>query len=281
MDCVNHSGVAATAYCQNCGKPLCPHCVRSAVGGQVLCEPCLTAWQSFQQPFVPIPPSGPNPAAAAVLGLIPGVGAMYNGQFFKGLIHVVIFAVLISITDHYPIFGLFIAAWVLYQSFEAYHTARARRDGQPLPDPLGLNELGSWLNVGARPQYPGTGPMNPGPMNQGPFSAGPFNPGPPNPPAAPGSGPYQAPYTGQYQAPYAPPAAGFTDPAVPPVPPLYWRRREPMGAIILIALGLLFLLGQLDIFSGRVMEFAWPLLLIGLGVWLVIRRIGDFQGGSR
>ena len=33
MDCVNHSGVSATAYCQNCGKPLCQACVRSAARG--------------------------------------------------------------------------------------------------------------------------------------------------------------------------------------------------------------------------------------------------------
>ena len=144
MDCVNHSGINATAYCQNCGKPLCATCVRSAAGGQVLCEPCSMAWQSMQQPFIAPPAGGPNPTAAAVLGLIPGVGAMYNGQFFKGLIHVVIFAVLVNLADHYGIFGLFIAAWILYQSFEAYHTAVARRDGTPLPDPLGLNEVGNW-----------------------------------------------------------------------------------------------------------------------------------------
>jgi hypothetical protein len=59
------------------------------------------------------------------------------------------------------------------------------------------------------------------------------------------------------------------------VPPLHWRRKEPIGAVILIALGLLFLLGQMDIFAGRLWEFAWPLLLIGLGVWLMIRRMGD------
>ena len=52
MDCVNHSGISATAYCQNCGKALCAGCVRNAAGGQLLCEPCLTAWQSYQQPFV-------------------------------------------------------------------------------------------------------------------------------------------------------------------------------------------------------------------------------------
>src|SRR3974377_2181168 len=105
MDCVNHVGVTATAYCQNCGKPMCANCVRSGQAGQVLCEPCSVAWRNMQQPFVAPPTGSPSPVAAAVLGLIPGVGAMYNGQFFKGLIHVVIFAVLISITDHYPIFG--------------------------------------------------------------------------------------------------------------------------------------------------------------------------------
>ena len=96
MDCVNHTGTNATAFCQNCGKALCASCVRNAGGGQILCEPCWTSWQTLQQPFVPANAGGPNPSAAAVLGLIPGVGAMYNGQFFKGLIHVVIFAVLVS-----------------------------------------------------------------------------------------------------------------------------------------------------------------------------------------
>ncbi|HUH64270.1 MAG TPA: DUF5668 domain-containing protein [Terracidiphilus sp.] len=266
----------------------------------------MTAWQSFQQPFVaPVASGAPNPAAAAVLGLIPGVGAMYNGQFFKGLVHVVIFAVLISITDHYPIFGIFIAAWILYQSFEAYHTAKARRDGEPLPDPLGLNELGSWLNLGGRhgnwgqpSSQPGSqpGPV-PGPMpaGQGPSSPGPgaaTSGGP-----APAAGGWQSPYMGQapyqYGAPYTPPAAGFSDPGVPPVPPvppippvppvppMLWRRREPIGAIVLIALGLLFLLGQLDLLSGRMFQLTWPLLLIGLGAWLFIRRSGYGQGGPK
>jgi hypothetical protein len=204
---------------------------------------------------------------------------MYNGQFFKGLIHVVIFAVLISITDHYGIFGIFVAAWILYQSFEAYHTAKARRDGQPLPDPLGLNEVGNWLNLGANQR---TGQSGPG---QAPPAAGAW--GAPPPPAA---GQYQPPY-GQapYQTPYNPPVAGYVDPSMPPVPPvppdyirpLFWRRREPVGAVVLIALGMLFLLGQLDIFHGRLMEFAWPLMLIGLGVWLIVRRLGDSQGGTK
>jgi TM2 domain-containing membrane protein YozV len=260
MDCVNHSGASATAWCQSCGKPLCAGCVRNAAGGQILCEPCWTAWQAYQQPFIAPPPGDPSPSAAAVLGLIPGVGAMYNGQFFKGLIHVVIFAVLVSMADHYPIFGIFIAAWILYQSFEAYHTAKARRDGLLLPDPLGLNEVGNWLNLGGRPQAPG-------------------QPGAPQAPAPAG---YQPPHAGQYQAPYRTPyqQVPFTPP-VPPAPPLDWRRREPIGALVLIALGLLFLLGQLDLFNGRLFEFTWPLLLIALGVWLIVRRFTDSHGGCK
>ena len=165
MDCVNHSGVSATAYCQNCGKALCQACVRTAPGGQIFCEPCWTAWQGVQQPFVAPPVGAPSPGLAAVLGLIPGVGAMYNGQFLKGLVHVVIFAVLVSAAHVYRHrFGLFIAGWIFYQVFEAYHTAKARRDGEPLPDPLGLNEVSNWF--GARRPHArtaaGRGPVRTG-----------------------------------------------------------------------------------------------------------------------
>jgi len=229
--------------------------VRSTAAGQLLCEPCSAAWQSYQQPFVAAPASGPNPWVAGSLGVIPGVGAMYNGQFLKGFIHVIVFAVLISITEYHGIFGLFIAAWIVYQSFEAFHTAKALHDGQPAPDPLGLNEMGNWMNMGRRTQ-------NPGQPSAGPATAG-----------------FQSPPAGQYQAPFAPPSAPYAAPSQPPTIP--WRRREPVGAIVLIALGSLFLLGQLDIFHGHFMEYAWPLMLIALGVWLFVRRIGDSQGGSR
>jgi hypothetical protein len=214
---------------------------------------------------------------------------MYNGQFFKGFIHVAVFAVLVSCASefHGPIdiiFGLFIPAWVIYQSFEAFHTAKALRDGQPMPDPFGLNEVGNWLNLGRRAQYPGQPGVGQAPVNPGGYTPGPT-------PAEPGPGGYQPPYTGQpqppfqasyqqapYQGPFTPPAGGFVDPSVPPI---HWQRREPIGAIVLIALGLLFLLGQLDIFHGRLLEFTWPLMLIALGVWLIVRRLGDSHGGSR
>jgi TM2 domain-containing membrane protein YozV len=248
MDCVNHSDINATAYCQSCGKPLCAGCVRNAAGGQILCEPCLTAWQSYQQPFIPPPVlSGPNPSAAAVLGLIPGVGAMYNGQFLKGFLHVAVFAVLVSMTNYYGVFGLFIAAWIFYQCFDAYQTARALRDGLPPPDPLGLNELSNLLTPGKRPGMNGqpvAGQATPVPPTEG------YQPPPP------------------FQAPFPP-------------PPICCTSRAPVGAIVLIALGVLFLLGQLDVFRDRLFGLTWPLLLIALGVWLIVRRIEDTKGGPK
>ncbi|HEV2215084.1 MAG TPA: DUF5668 domain-containing protein, partial [Terracidiphilus sp.] len=211
----------------------------------------------------------------AVLGLIPGVGAMYNGQFFKALIHVVIFAVLVSLTENYPLFGIFIGAWVLYQAFEAYHTAVARRDGQPVPDPLGLNEVGNWLNLGSRPTYPPPpGPVAPGSVPPGSVPSG----------AVPPAGAYST--AGAYSAagaypptPDVPPVPPV--PPIPPVPPLGWRRKEPIGAMILVGFGLILLLNQMGWVTRAVLGYMWPLVFIGLGAWLIVRRMGDGKGGPQ
>ena len=119
-------------------------------------------------PYAPPPsPAGdvPNPGLAALLGLIPGVGAMYNGQYAKGIVHLIVFAVLSSLVDTNGIFLLFVFGWVAYQSIEAHHTARARRDGTPLPNPFGLNDIGeklgfgkSWPNYPSNPGVPPAGP---------------------------------------------------------------------------------------------------------------------------
>ena len=167
MNCINHPDVAAAAYCQNCGKPLCTGCMRS-VGGVIYCEPCLAARLSS-------PPQGggaypdanltalhAHPVLAGLLGFIPGVGAMYNGQYVKALAHVLIFAVFVSLSDKSFVFALLLAAWVFYQVFDAAQTAKARRDGLPLPNPFGLNDLGSRLGMaptpGAAPYVAGFSP---------------------------------------------------------------------------------------------------------------------------
>jgi hypothetical protein len=78
---------------------------------------------------------GAHPALALLLGFIPGVGAIYNGQYAKGLIHAVIFGLLVSLETNLnnggfeALVGIMIGVWVIYQAFEAFHTARKRRYG--------------------------------------------------------------------------------------------------------------------------------------------------------
>jgi len=319
MDCVKHPGVVSVAFCQNCGMAICKDCVsagvlRPAAMGQILCPDCID--ERMARPSVGYVPQGesmPNPGLALGLGFIPGVGAMYNGQMLKGLMHVFIFAILVGFANHWDVFGFGVAAWIAYQVFDAFHTAKAKRAGEPLPDPLGLNDLSAWIGVAPRhPQHPGAVP--PPPVGQ---------PAPqqPRPDATFYQYPNQAPFRGPMPGAPSAPASGFAPgqsfeppmnpgvgaesgfdfgfhpgmpgavppippmppvPPIPPVPPVFGTRRpEPIGAIILIALGVLFLLGQWDLFSFHAFEYLWPLLLIALGAWLLVHRITENRGGQQ
>src|SRR5437660_4123822 len=101
MNCAIHTQTQAAAFCRTCGKALCESCKRDVMGA-IYCEPCIAArLQSNVAPgarvVLPPPPvpSAPSPGLAGFLGFIPGVGAMYNGQFVKAFAHVIIFIMLI------------------------------------------------------------------------------------------------------------------------------------------------------------------------------------------
>ncbi|HYG98672.1 MAG TPA: B-box zinc finger protein [Terriglobales bacterium] len=51
-----------------------------------------------------------------------------------------------------------------------------------------------------------------------------------------------------------------------------WSAGVPIGAVILIGLGCIFLLNNLGWFHFRGVDDWWPVVLIGLGVWLFFRR---------
>ena len=238
MNCAVHTDTPATSYCRTCGKPMCAGCTRT-VRGVVYCEDCIAhrlqdtipAGVPAAVPAPEPPPGTPSPGLAAVLGFIPGVGAMYNGQFTKAFIHVLIFASLIWAADREGFFGIFIPFFIFYMVFDAYKTAHAREMGHPLPDPLGLEKMfGISQSDAARVNAAATPP-----------AAGVVPP--------PGASPYVQP------APYCMSA----------------RSSGPVGAIILIALGVLFLLSNLDLFHFDIGRF-WPVILIAVGAWLFIRR---------
>lgn len=253
-------------------------------------------------PMPPAPPrvsGAPNPGLAALLGFIPGVGAFYNGQYAKGVVHLVVFAVLTSLADRNGIFGLFVAGWIFYQVIEAHHTARARRDGTPLPNPFGLNDIGERLGFGrawlASP--PSTGAAE-GASGADPFATGgTYVPpasayAPPQPAYAPPPQPAYAPPQSTSTS-YAPPVAGWGASAAtygnvpPPRTPEGFPypaatgplNRVPVGAIVLIGLGVLFLIGNSGWVNGFAVYKLIPFLLIGIGVWIFVRKMTEGDGG--
>jgi TM2 domain-containing membrane protein YozV len=195
MNCAFHPDVPSSAFCQYCGKPLCKDCIRN-VGGSIYCEACLAErlrGAGGGVPAAPVFTGTPHPMLAALLGFIPGVGAMYNGQYAKAIAHVLIFAVLASLSDHASgVFGILVAAWVFYQVFDAYQTALARRDGLPLPNPFGLNDIAQRLGIHPHPGMP---------------------PVPPVPPVPPAGGAGWQPMGGTGQPGQPGPYSGFVPPA--------------------------------------------------------------------
>ena len=228
MNCANHPDAPAIGYCRECGKPLCEAC-RHQADGTIYCDEHspLVAYAPPPPPAPTPPPplpytapytapdpspytaprpqytadSGASPGLAFMLGFIPGVGAIYNGQYVKGLIHVVIMGLLIAIVGSeetaplQPLFGMMIAVWVFYMAFEAYHTAKKRQLGEP------VDEFSSIVPRHGQPS------------------------------------------------------------------------RFPLAPTVLIAVGLIFLLHNLDIVRiGQMLRY-WPVALIALGVYMLYERL--------
>lgn len=158
MNCYLHPDREASAYCRSCGRPLCADDQRE-IYGVVYCTECL-ARQVGVVPPAPAPgpaaaaapapgyapaPAGhvPSPGLALALGFIPGVGAVYNGQYLKAFVQVVIFAFLVAMENSGSgavdtFFGLAIAAFYFYMVIDSYRTAKQIESGQPVQDVFSL-----------------------------------------------------------------------------------------------------------------------------------------------
>jgi cell wall-active antibiotic response 4TMS protein YvqF len=153
MKCAFHADVDNTAFCIRCGKPLCAQCVRQ-VQSSIYCETCLSESLGGSSAAAgsaagaagpaaaagiangPMPrvqaAGGSSPEAAFLLGLIPGVGAIYNAEYIKAALHVLIFATLVSIGDAShgsadAFWGLLAFGFYIYMPFEAFYTAKKRK----------------------------------------------------------------------------------------------------------------------------------------------------------
>jgi TM2 domain-containing membrane protein YozV len=222
MNCYLHPETVATAFCRSCGRPLCALCQHPA-DGTIFCadhQPFSTyspgpeanassASNPYNQPAASsnAPSQNTSPALAFILGWIPGVGAIYNGQYVKGLVHAVIFGLLVSLISGAeeslsrattPFLGILLGAFVFYMPFEAYHTAKKRQTGIPVDE---------WSSL-----------MAPGRSRVG--------------------------------------------------------GRTPVGPVVLIGIGVLFLLDTLHIVEFREIGRFWPVALIIAGAFMLYNRLG-------
>jgi TM2 domain-containing membrane protein YozV len=139
MNCAYHPINLANARCSSCGHGLCPACDHR-IKGYPYCQDCIVAGIDLlrrghrQESRHRARESDRSPGIAALLGLVPGLGAAYNGQNVKALVHFAVTVGLWQVADifHALLFGFGGVAFYLYSIYDAYHSAQRRRAGEDL-----------------------------------------------------------------------------------------------------------------------------------------------------
>jgi len=145
MTCAYHPGQPMTASCQSCRRSLCRACDHR-IRGLPYCQDCIVAgielWRLQQQrppnPWASSPAAGNSiPLArskrsillALLCGIFPGLGAVYNGQNVKALLHFTLIAGLWTLADLFSgslesLLGGAGVALYIYALIDACRTAR-------------------------------------------------------------------------------------------------------------------------------------------------------------
>lgn len=137
MSCSYHSKNPAGVACHRCARPLCAACDHR-VKGFPFCQDCIVAGVEILQQQ-PDGEAGANvrrrssPLVATLLSLImPGLGAAYNGQTSKAVVHFAIFASFFQMaiaSDGVPLFVLgFVGTW-FFAAVDACRAAQLLRAG--------------------------------------------------------------------------------------------------------------------------------------------------------
>ena len=137
MNCAYHTQNAAVVSCNGCSRPLCPACDHR-IKGFPYCQDCIVQGvdllrQQSRTNHVPFVRKRTSPIIATLLSMIcPGLGAAYNGQTVKALVHFAVFVGLFQmaiLTGGTPLFVLgFMGMWC-FAALDAWRTAQMIRSG--------------------------------------------------------------------------------------------------------------------------------------------------------
>jgi hypothetical protein len=246
MNCANHPDIAAVAFCRTCGKALCNNCTRD-VRGVIYCESCLAARLEGTAPlpaaaFVPPAQNVYPPSAGAQTAYPPmGAQAVYPPAGTPPVR---------SGSGPNPAVAGILAGFFPFGVGAVYCSQYAKGLAHLLIFVMlifGANHAGSWdwlFGLGIAFFY-------------------------------------------VYQIIDAVRTAHAIQAGQPAPDPMglsqtfsmgekFDSGKLPVGAIILIGLGILFLLHTMGIFEYGFDRY-WPLIIIFLGVWMFYRRVGTRQ----
>jgi hypothetical protein len=138
MNCAYHTRNPAVVQCNQCGRPLCPACDHR-IRGFPFCQDCIIAGvevlrqQQSRLTDSQVVRRKTSPFVATFLSFfVPGLGAAYNGQTSKAIVHFAIFASFFQmavITDGVSFFVLGVVGTWLFAAVDACRTAQLMRAG--------------------------------------------------------------------------------------------------------------------------------------------------------
>ena len=243
MNCATHPDVPATVYCRTCGKAMCETCRRD-VRGVAYCEDCIAARVQGTLPPQPVNPATTASGTHVIVTSGPSAGlAGVLAGFFPFGVAPVYMGLYSKGLAHMIIFAGLI--WVL----STIHGGLEPLFGIALSFFYVYQIIDAVRSAKAiQMGLPAPDPFGLG----GVFGTSNFGRSA-NSPVVGGGSPTGGP--------------GATTPATVPT-------NVPLGAVILIGLGILFLLHNAGMFHMHWFGHLWPLFLIGLGVWLFMKRSG-------
>jgi len=136
MYCTYHQNNPAGVQCNRCARPLCAACDHR-IRGLPFCQDCIVAGVEFLRQHSQADASQvirrrSSPFVATLLSFVPGLGAAYNGQTSKAIVHFAIFASFFQmavITQGVLFFILGVLGTWLFAAVDACRTAQLMRAG--------------------------------------------------------------------------------------------------------------------------------------------------------